>query len=228
MNDAASGYDRAYNAWRADPEAWWAAAAEGISWERRWDRVFDPSLGPYGRWFAGGHAQHLLQLPRPPRDRRARRAGRADLGQPDDRAGRDLQLPPAAGAHREAGRRAGGAGGRARRPRGDLHADGARGGDRHAGLRAPGRHPFRGVRWLRRRRARHPHRRCQAEGHRLGVLRPRTGPRGEIQAAAGRGDRALAAQAGRLPDPAARGRPRRAGAGTRPRPAGSRGRRGTA
>ena len=55
MNDAApaSGYAEAYAAWRADPEAWWAGVAEGITWERRWDSVFDASIGPYGRWFPG-------------------------------------------------------------------------------------------------------------------------------------------------------------------------------
>ena len=55
MNDAApvSGYAEAYAAWHTDPEAWWAVVAEGITWERRWDRVFDPSIGPYGRWFPG-------------------------------------------------------------------------------------------------------------------------------------------------------------------------------
>ena len=55
MNDAvpASGYAEVYAAWRADPEAWWAGVADGITWQRRWDRVFDPSSGPYGRWFAG-------------------------------------------------------------------------------------------------------------------------------------------------------------------------------
>jgi propionyl-CoA synthetase len=53
MNDAApaSGYAEAYAAWRADPDRWWSAVAEGITWDRKWDRVFDPSLGPYGRWF---------------------------------------------------------------------------------------------------------------------------------------------------------------------------------
>ncbi len=55
MDDAvpAGGYVQAYDAWRADPAAWWARCAEGITWDQRWDRVFDPSLGPYGRWFAG-------------------------------------------------------------------------------------------------------------------------------------------------------------------------------
>ncbi len=47
-------YDDAYGAWKNDPEAWWAEAAEGIEWSKRWDRVFDPSLGAFGQWFAGG------------------------------------------------------------------------------------------------------------------------------------------------------------------------------
>ena len=29
------------------------AAAEGIAWDKRWDAVFDPASGPYGRWFPG-------------------------------------------------------------------------------------------------------------------------------------------------------------------------------
>ena len=47
-------YDREFASWKRDPEAWWAEAAEGITWYKRWDKVFDPSSGPYGRWFAGG------------------------------------------------------------------------------------------------------------------------------------------------------------------------------
>ncbi|MDQ2804336.1 MAG: AMP-binding protein [Pseudomonadota bacterium] len=56
MNNASppSGYEAAYGAWRRNPEAWWAEAAEGIAWERRWDRVFDPAQGPFGHWFPGG------------------------------------------------------------------------------------------------------------------------------------------------------------------------------
>ena len=218
MNDAApaSGYAEAYAAWRADPEAWWAGVAEGITWDRRWDRVFDPSSGPYGRWFPGAHAEHLLQLHRPPRAGRPRRTGGADLGQPDDRADRDLHLSPDADPHREAGGSAGGTRRDARRPGGDLPADGAGSGDRHAGLRTPGCDPLRGVRRFCRGRTRLAHRRCQAEGDRVGILRPRARAGGEIQAAARRGDRAVAAQARCLPDPAARRRTRRTGRGARP------------
>jgi len=50
----AMSYDDAYAAWQRDPHGWWAAKAEGVTWEQRWDRVFDPSLGPYGQWFPGG------------------------------------------------------------------------------------------------------------------------------------------------------------------------------
>ncbi len=47
------GYARTYEAWQTDPEAWWAEAAEGVAWDKRWDRVFDASLGAFGQWFAG-------------------------------------------------------------------------------------------------------------------------------------------------------------------------------
>ncbi len=47
-------YSETYAACRRDPAGWWAEAAEAIEWAARWDRVFDPDGGPYGRWFAGG------------------------------------------------------------------------------------------------------------------------------------------------------------------------------
>jgi propionyl-CoA synthetase len=52
MTDATS-YAAAYQAWQQDSAAWWAKEAEGISWTRKWDRIFDPTLGAYGQWFAG-------------------------------------------------------------------------------------------------------------------------------------------------------------------------------
>jgi propionyl-CoA synthetase len=50
---AARSYADAVAACARDPEAYWAAAAAAIDWDRTWDRVFDPGQGPYGRWFAG-------------------------------------------------------------------------------------------------------------------------------------------------------------------------------
>ena len=50
----ASVYDQVYERSMRDPEAFWAAAAEDIYWDRRWDKVFDDSRKPYYRWFTGG------------------------------------------------------------------------------------------------------------------------------------------------------------------------------
>ena len=49
-----SQYDEAYARSLRDPEGFWAAAAEDLYWERRWDRVFDDARPPYYRWFTGG------------------------------------------------------------------------------------------------------------------------------------------------------------------------------
>jgi len=38
----------------ADPEAFWAEAAELVHWSERWDKVLDASRAPFFRWFSGG------------------------------------------------------------------------------------------------------------------------------------------------------------------------------
>ena len=48
-----SAYDDLYTRSLSDPEAFWGEAAEGIHWERRWDRVLDDSRAPFYRWFPG-------------------------------------------------------------------------------------------------------------------------------------------------------------------------------
>jgi propionyl-CoA synthetase len=52
MTEATS-YADAYGAWMRDPAVWWAAEAAGITWDRPWDKVFDPALGAFGQWFPG-------------------------------------------------------------------------------------------------------------------------------------------------------------------------------
>lgn len=47
-------YQKIYEQWQADPEAFWATAAEDIDWYRKWDKVLDDSDQPFYRWFAGG------------------------------------------------------------------------------------------------------------------------------------------------------------------------------
>jgi propionyl-CoA synthetase len=49
-----SSYDAAYQQSLREPERFWAAAAEAIFWERRWERVLDASRPPFYRWFVGG------------------------------------------------------------------------------------------------------------------------------------------------------------------------------
>ncbi|MGI9520547.1 MAG: propionyl-CoA synthetase [Hyphomicrobiaceae bacterium] len=48
-----SRYYETYASWMKDPEAFWANAAQEIKWHRTWDKVFDPAMGEYGRWFPG-------------------------------------------------------------------------------------------------------------------------------------------------------------------------------
>src|SRR5688572_25875130 len=49
-----SRYDEGYRRSLADPEGFWAEAAEALEWTRRWNRVLDTSERPNGRWFSGG------------------------------------------------------------------------------------------------------------------------------------------------------------------------------
>ena len=49
-----SRYHEVYSAWKADPQGFWEQAAQDIDWDKRWDKVFDPDQGTYGRWFVGG------------------------------------------------------------------------------------------------------------------------------------------------------------------------------
>jgi propionyl-CoA synthetase len=46
-------YLETYRRSLAEPEAFWAEAAEAIDWEKRWDRVLDDRRPPFYRWFAG-------------------------------------------------------------------------------------------------------------------------------------------------------------------------------
>lgn len=48
-------YEKLYRRSIEDPEGFWAEVAEGISWERRWDKVLEYDFHrPYVRWFIGG------------------------------------------------------------------------------------------------------------------------------------------------------------------------------
>jgi hypothetical protein len=156
----------------------------------------------------------LPLVPRRRVERLPQRPGPARRGRPRGAAGVDLRLAghrddPALHLHRAARRGrplrrgAGRAGRRARRPGGDLPADGARGRGGHAGLRSDRRRALGGLRRLRPQGARRPDRRRDPEGDRLGVLRHRGGAGDRVQATAGPGARAGHAQAGGHRHPAA-------------------------
>ena len=47
-------YQKQYQNSIENPELFWAEAASGLDWSKRWDRVLDDSRPPYYRWFEGG------------------------------------------------------------------------------------------------------------------------------------------------------------------------------
>ena len=47
-------YQELYSQSLSDPDSFWAAAAEEIHWEKKWDRVLDDTRAPFYRWFTGG------------------------------------------------------------------------------------------------------------------------------------------------------------------------------
>ncbi len=49
-----SRYQTEFNHSIQQREAYWAAAAESVHWDRRWDRVLDDSNKPHYSWFSGG------------------------------------------------------------------------------------------------------------------------------------------------------------------------------
>ncbi len=46
-------YQEEYDRSLSDPEGFWADAASGIDWFKRWDRVLDSGTPPFYRWFPG-------------------------------------------------------------------------------------------------------------------------------------------------------------------------------
>jgi len=54
MSDAKARYAEIHERSLRDPQGFWAEAAKEIDWFEPAKKVFDPSMGIYGRWFAGG------------------------------------------------------------------------------------------------------------------------------------------------------------------------------
>src|SRR4051794_25566723 len=54
QDNATSRYRELHARSLADPEGFWGEAAREIDWIEPAKRIFDPTMGLYGRWFAGG------------------------------------------------------------------------------------------------------------------------------------------------------------------------------
>jgi propionyl-CoA synthetase len=50
----ASRYQEVYQSWQKDPLGFWAEAAKAVDWIKPPQKVFDPEMGVYGRWFPDG------------------------------------------------------------------------------------------------------------------------------------------------------------------------------
>ena len=49
-----SSYEEVFSRSLTDPDGFWSAAAEEVSWIETWDKVIDTSNPPFYRWFPGG------------------------------------------------------------------------------------------------------------------------------------------------------------------------------
>ncbi|MBM3516077.1 MAG: propionyl-CoA synthetase, partial [Alphaproteobacteria bacterium] len=49
-----SRYPETYRRWQQNPEAFWAEAAQGVSWIKPYQQVLDAANAPFVRWFPGG------------------------------------------------------------------------------------------------------------------------------------------------------------------------------
>ena len=145
-------YTEAFRHSIEDPEGFWGGAVQGIDWYRQPSVVLDKSSAPLYRWFTGGVLNTCFNaLDRHVRDGRGDQAALI-YDSPVTGASRTFtyrelldQVARFAGVLAVLGWH--------RRPRGHLHADGPRGGHRHARLRAYRRRALGGVRRLRRARS---------------------------------------------------------------------------
>ena len=218
MDARTSRYHEVYARWQRDPQGFWAEAAQAIDWIEPAEagvRSDGRRVRPLVR---GRRVQHLLERRRPPRDARSRRAAGDHLRFTGRRPEADDHLRTTCRSRPRCWPRSCGISASAKGDRVIIYMPMvpeaaiamlacARIGAVHSVV-------FGG---FARQGARHPHRRCQAEGHPLGELRHRARPRRPVQAAARRGDRALHPQARRLPHPAAPAGGGRAGCRPRPR-----------
>ena len=89
-------YEQLYKQSVDDPEKFWAEMAEkNLTWYKKWDKVLEYDfMKPSIKWFAGGKAERLGELPRPLHQYCHPEQGRAHLGSGQRRV-QDLHLSAA-------------------------------------------------------------------------------------------------------------------------------------
>ena len=180
-------YEKMWNDAAADIEAFWGKLAAELHWFKPFTKVLEWNE-PFAKWFVGGKTNASYNCLDAHLGTPRAEQGRHHLGR---RAGRQphAHLPAAAPRGLQVRQRAQEAGHQAGRRRVDLHADGARAGDRHAGLRADRRGSFGDLRRLFQRSDRRPQQRRQGQarhhGRRRLAARPASAAEGECRRGAG-------------------------------------------
>ena len=72
-------YTETYQLALDKPEEFWAAAADDLVWQKRWDKILDETNSPFNNWFSGGQNKYLLQCAGPPCRRRELQSASIDL-----------------------------------------------------------------------------------------------------------------------------------------------------
>ena len=154
-------YEQLWQRAKDDPEGFWAEQAESLQWIRRWDKVLVWNE-PHAQWFVGGQLNASVNcLDRHLDGPRRNKAAIIWEGEPGDSRVLTYQM-----LHHEVCKFANvlkGQGIQAGDRVTHLHADGARAGHRHAGLRPHRRDAQRRLRRLQRRGRRRPQQRRQGE-----------------------------------------------------------------
>ena len=85
-----SRYAQVYEQWRANPQGFWAEAAQEIDWDTPPQQIFDEKAGVYGRWFPDAACNACFNALDRQVERRPRRAGGDPLRQPGHHAKRRI------------------------------------------------------------------------------------------------------------------------------------------
>ena len=60
-------FEQVYAHAKADPEGFWAAAAEALDWDKKWDKVLDDSAAPFYRCLQWSPSRRMTWIPCPAR-----------------------------------------------------------------------------------------------------------------------------------------------------------------